>query len=84
MPLNFQTPQLYVEHKPDSSTEVDGSGVKHAVELPGHVYFGFVINGVKIPLGRKGTAGLLADIRRAQGAAASTDAAPAPDAQPNA
>ena len=77
----FGAPSLYVEHKPDYSNEVDGNGLKHQVELPGHVYFGFVIDGVKIPVGRKGTAGLLADIGRAK-AKADAQAAAAPPAPP--
>ena len=78
---DFGTPTLYVEHKADRSTEVDGNGTKQSVELPGFVYFGFVIDGVKIPLGRKGTAGLEADIARAK-AKADAQAAAAPPAPP--
>ena len=66
MPLNFDTPTLYIDHHPDSTSEIDGNGQRQVHELPGHVYFGIVVNGVKIPLGRKGTAGLVADIKRAK------------------
>lgn len=83
MPLNFETPTLYIDHHPDQTAEVDGNGQRQVHELPGHVYFGIVVNGVKIPLGRKGTAGLVADIKRAkakQDAEASTAPPAAPDA----
>jgi hypothetical protein len=78
--LNFETPSLYVEHKPDSTSEVDGNGVRQVHELPGHVYFGFVINGVKVPVGRKATAGLLADIKRAKAKQDAAEPVVAPDA----
>lgn len=66
MPEKFSTPSLYIDHVPDSTNEVDGNGVRVVKELPGHVYFGVEVDGVKIPLGRKGAAGLLADIERAK------------------
>lgn len=83
MPLNFETPTLYIEHHPDFSTEVDGNGLNQRHELPGHVYFGLVVNGVKIPLGRKGTAGLVADIKRAK-AKQDAEVAPGTPAAPDA
>ena len=76
----FGTPTLYLEHVPDYSVEDDGSGGKMSVELPGFVYFGVTVNGAKIPLGRKATAGLLADIARVK-AKADADAATAAAAQ---
>jgi hypothetical protein len=69
MPLQFSTPTLYATHVPDYSTEVDGNGVKQRVELPGHVEFGLIVNGVKVRIAQKATAGLLADITRAKAAA---------------
>lgn len=69
MPHDFSKPTLYVEHVPDYGIETDGNGVKHEVELPGHVNFGVEIDGVKVQLGRKATAGLLADIERSKAAA---------------
>lgn len=67
----FSTPKLYIEHRPDHSSELDGNGVRQVHELPGHVYFGIEVDGVKIPLGRKATAGLEADIERAKSASQS-------------
>lgn len=68
--LKLGTPKLYVEHVPDHTSELDGNGVRQVHELPGHVDIGVEIDGVKIRLGRKATAGLLADIERAKAKAA--------------
>lgn len=69
MTLDLGTPTLYVEHVPDHGTVTNSSQQTETVELPGHVYFGVEVNGVRVPLGRKATAGLLADIARAKAAA---------------
>lgn len=71
--LKLGTPKLYVEHFPDHTSELDGNGVRQVHELPGHVDIGVEIDGVKIRLGRKATAGLLADIERAKTAGSKTD-----------
>ena len=80
--LSLDTPTLYVEHVPDYSTEIDANGLPQVNELPGHVYFGVVIDGVKVPLGRKATAGLLADVERVKAAAQAAADASAPPAPP--
>lgn len=64
--LKLGTPKLYVEHVPDVTSELDANGVRQVHDLPGHVDIGVEIDGVKVRLGRKATAGLLADIERAK------------------
>lgn len=72
--LKLGTPKLYAEHVPDVTSELDANGVRQVHDLPGHVDIGVEIDGVKIRLGRKATAGLLADIERAKSAKGSGSA----------
>jgi hypothetical protein len=62
--LNISSVGAYAEHVPDHSTELDPNGLPFVVELPGHIVFGFVIDGVKVPVGKKGEAGIAADKAR--------------------
>jgi hypothetical protein len=59
-------------HEPDYSTEKDGNGVPHQVELPGFYTVGVEIDGVFVPILRRKAAGLFADIERAKNSQSDT------------
>lgn len=63
------------KHEPEYSVETDASGIKYNVELPGFYSIGVEIDGVFVPLMRRKAAGLFADIKRAQAAAAQAPSA---------
>lgn len=55
----FGTPKLYINHEPESSTEVDGNGAKYQAALPGFLEIGVEVDGVQIPLTRRKAGALL-------------------------
>jgi hypothetical protein len=83
----FDTLEFVGRRVPDHSVETDTNGHKYQVELPGTYEVGLRLQGVFRPIAVFPAAGLLADIQRAQNAAAAeassaqADNAPS-DAQP--
>lgn len=75
-PRTFGTPTLYVEHQPDSTSELDANGVKQHSELPGFLEIGVLVDGVKVALHSLKAGSLLPkiDAARAKAASASDDA----------
>ena len=60
----FSTITPAARHVPDYSVEKDPHGNNVAVELPGKVQLGFVVDGVFVPVEERKAAGLLSDIEK--------------------
>lgn len=71
---------LELRQTTDFSIETRDEGVKETVELPGFIEVGFTAGGVWVPIFRRKASGFLADVARAQKAAA--EAVPPPPPPP--